>query len=40
VTFTRKDREAAGAETFMDNSIIAELDREGFIDAADKRDQR
>ena len=40
MTFTGKDRGGARAETFMDNSIIAELDREGFIDAAYKRYQR
>jgi ABC-type nitrate/sulfonate/bicarbonate transport system substrate-binding protein len=37
---TLKDRGAARAEDFMDNSIVAELDREGFISAAYKRYQR
>jgi hypothetical protein len=32
-----KDKPAAKAEDFFDNSIIAELDREGFIDAVYKR---
>jgi hypothetical protein len=35
-----KDRGAARPEDFMDNSIVAELDREGFIDAAYKRYQK
>jgi len=34
---TVKDRGAARAEDFIDNSIVRELDREGFIDAAYKR---
>lgn len=29
---TLKDRGLAKAEDFIDNSIVAELDREGFID--------
>lgn len=37
---TLKDRGAAKAEDFMDNSILAELDREGFIAAAYKRYQK
>jgi hypothetical protein len=37
---TLKDRGAARPEDFMDNSIVAELDREGFIDAAYKRYQK
>ena len=39
MTFAGKDRGAAGAGTFMDNSIIAELDREGLL-TANKRYQR
>jgi hypothetical protein len=37
---TLKDRGTARAEDFMDNSIIAELEREGFIGAAYKRYQK
>ena len=37
---TLKDRGAARPEDFMDNSIITELDREGFINAAYKRYQK
>lgn len=37
---TLKDRGAAKPEDFMDNSILAELEREGFIAAAYKRYQK
>ncbi|MBM4260812.1 MAG: ABC transporter substrate-binding protein [Deltaproteobacteria bacterium] len=37
---TLKDRGSAKAEDFMDNSILAELEREGFIAAAYKRYQK
>jgi NitT/TauT family transport system substrate-binding protein len=37
---TLKDRGGAKPEDFMDNSIVAELDREGFIEAAYKRYQK
>jgi hypothetical protein len=32
-----KDRGSAKIEDFFDNSIVSELDREGFIDAVYKR---
>ena len=34
---TLKDRGSAKPEDFMDNSIVSELDRQGFIDAVYKR---
>jgi NitT/TauT family transport system substrate-binding protein len=37
---TLKDRGSARPEDFMDNSIVAELDREGFINAAYRRYQK
>lgn len=37
---TLKDRGGAKADDFMDNSILAELEREGFIAAAYKRFQK
>ena len=37
---TLKDRGGARADDFMDNSIVAELYREGFISTAYKRYQR